>query len=129
MFFIYLFFFCLFLAITQAFIATCHGNGWKKERHPVFSCEHCPMVWYNKLCQEIESQSDKKVQNIIFSRMEMLPEDEQEIVVTKYKGAEAASDAGRVFSLREQNQFLMLLLRAHCESKQSRHVHDTAENR
>ncbi|KAK0181177.1 hypothetical protein PV327_003483 [Microctonus hyperodae] len=116
-------------AITQAFIATCHGNGSKKERHPVFSCEHCPMVWYNKLCQEIESQSDKKVQNIIFSRMEMLPEDEQEIVVTKYKGAEAASDTGRVFSLREQNQFLMLLLRAHCESKQSRHVHDTAENR
>ncbi|XP_034946750.1 TBC1 domain family member 4 isoform X2 [Chelonus insularis] len=116
-------------AITQAFIATCHGNNPKKERHPVFSCEHCPMVWYNKLCQEIEGQNDRKVQSIIFSRMEMLPEDEQEIVVTKYKGAEAAGGSGREFSLREQNKFLMLLLRAHCESKQTRHVHDTAENR
>ncbi|XP_057334117.1 TBC1 domain family member 1 isoform X1 [Microplitis mediator] len=116
-------------AITQAFIATCHGNSTKKERHQVFSCEHCPMVWYNKLCQEIESQSDRRVQSIIFSRLEMLPEDEQEIVVTKYKGAEAAGGSGREFSLREQNQFLMLLLRAHCESKQTRHVHDTAENR
>ncbi|CAG5082111.1 Similar to TBC1D1: TBC1 domain family member 1 (Homo sapiens) [Cotesia congregata] len=116
-------------AITQAFIATCHGNSTKKERHQVFSCEHCPMVWYNKLCQEIEGQNDRRVQSIIFSRLEMLPEDEQEIVVTKYKGAEAAGGSGREFSLREQNQFLMLLLRAHCESKQTRHVHDTAENR
>lgn len=87
------------------------------------------MVWYNKLVQEIDNQSDRKTQNIIFSRMEMLPEDEQEIVVTKYKGAEAVSGSGRELSLREQNQFLMMLLRAHCESKQTRHVHDTAENR
>ncbi|KAF7990475.1 hypothetical protein HCN44_000280 [Aphidius gifuensis] len=35
--------------------------------------------------------------------MEMLPQDEQEIVVTKYKGAEAAGGSGREFSLREQN--------------------------
>jgi len=62
--------------------------------------------------------------------MELLPEDEQEIVVSKYKGAEAASNIGvSSSSLREQNQFLMRLLRAHCESKQARHVHDTAENR
>ena len=32
-------------------------------------------------------------------------------------------------SLREQNEFLMMLLRAHCEGKQARHTHDTAENR
>lgn len=57
----------------------------------------------------------------------MLPEDEQEIVVTKYKGAEAAN--GTSTNLAEQNQFLMMLLRAHCEAKQARHVHDTAENR
>lgn len=60
--------------------------------------------------------------------MELLPEDEQEVVVSKYKGAEAAGNIGSS-SLREQNQFLMRLLRAHCESKQARHVHDTAENR
>lgn len=57
----------------------------------------------------------------------MLPEDEQEIVVSKYKNAEAAGGTGT--SLREQNQFLIRLLRAHCETKQARHVHDTAENR
>lgn len=72
-------------------------------------------------------QNDRRVQSIIFSRMELLPEDEQEIVVSKYKGAEATGNIGA--SLREQNQFLMRLLRAHCESKQARHVHDTAENR
>lgn len=59
----------------------------------------------------------------------MLPEDEQEIVVTKYKGAEAASGTGSGMNLADQNQFLMMLLRAHCEAKQTRHVHDTAENR
>jgi len=75
-------------------------------------------------------QNDRRVQSIIFSRMELLPEDEQEIVVNKYKGAEAAGNTGASSSsLREQNQFLMRLLRAHCESKQTRHMHDTAENR
>ena len=79
----------------------------------------------------VAGQSDRKVQNIIFSRLEMLPEDEQEVVVTKYKGAEAANGngTGTGTSLGEQNQFLMMLLRAHCEAKQARHVHDTAENR
>lgn len=62
--------------------------------------------------------------------MEQLPEDEQEIVVNKYKGAEAiGGGSGAGSSLREQNQFLIRLLRAHCEAKQARHVHDTAENR
>ncbi|XP_012265236.2 TBC1 domain family member 1 isoform X2 [Athalia rosae] len=118
-------------AITQAFVATCDAS--RKEKHPVFSCDHCPMVWYNKLYQEIEGQNDKRTQSIILSRLGMLPEDEQEIVVTKYKGAEACNGtlgaSGSGSSLREQNQFLMLLLRAHCEAKQARHVHDTAENR
>ncbi|XP_011687771.1 PREDICTED: TBC1 domain family member 4 isoform X1 [Wasmannia auropunctata] len=120
----------LVAAISQAFLTTC--DAVRKERYPVFSCEHCPMYWYNKLCQEIEvlGQNDRRVQSIIFSRMELLPEEEQEIVVNKYKGAEAAGNIGASFSsLREQNQFLMRLLRAHCESKQARHVHDTAENR
>lgn len=43
-----------YLAITQAFVATCDAS--RKERHTVFSCDHCPMVWYNKLCQEIEGK-------------------------------------------------------------------------
>ncbi|XP_076675073.1 PTB_TBC1D1_like and TBC domain-containing protein plx isoform X3 [Andrena cerasifolii] len=115
----------LVAAISQAYVGT--GEVTRKERFSVFSCEHCPMYWYNKLCQEIEGQNDRRTQSIIFSRMELLPEDEQEIVVNRYKGAESAGDTGT--TLREQNQFLMRLLRAHCEGKQARHVHDTAENR
>ncbi|XP_066597753.1 TBC1 domain family member 4 isoform X2 [Prorops nasuta] len=116
----------LVAAITQAFVATCDN---RKEKYSVFSCDHCPMIWYNKLCQEIEGQNDRKAQNIIFSRMELLPEDEQEMVVSKYKSSESYGGPSAGSSLREQNQFLMKLLRAHCEAKQTRHVHDTAENR
>lgn len=72
-----------------------------------------------------DQTSDKKVQATIFRRLDLLPEEEQEVVLTKLKGAEALSDT----SVKEQNELLMMLLRAHCESKQSRHVHDTAENR
>ncbi|XP_017880644.1 TBC1 domain family member 1 isoform X2 [Ceratina calcarata] len=115
----------LVAAISQAFVGTCDVP--RKEQYSVFSCEHCPMYWYNKLCHEIEGQNDRKTQNIIFARMEMLPEEEQEMVVNKYKCAEAAGATGT--TLREQNQFLIRLLRAHCEAKQARHVHDTAENR
>ncbi|KAG8224436.1 hypothetical protein J437_LFUL001386, partial [Ladona fulva] len=47
-------------AITQAFSAT--NDPHRKDKHkaqvqqppPVVSCEHCPMVWYHKLCAEIE---------------------------------------------------------------------------
>lgn len=43
-----------FAAISQAFLTTCDI---RKERYPVFSCDHCPMYWYNKLCQEIEGKA------------------------------------------------------------------------
>ncbi|KAJ8688445.1 hypothetical protein QAD02_024240 [Eretmocerus hayati] len=119
----------LVAAITQAFMASSDGLPVKRERHAILSCEHCPMVWYSKLCQDVDGQNDRKTQSIIFSRLEMLPEEEQEIIVTKYKGAEAANGIGSGTSLADQNQFLMMLLRAHCEAKQTRHVHDTAENR
>lgn len=55
-------------------------------------------------------------------RLEQLEDEEQEIILTKFRGAETDS-------VREQNEFLMMLLRAHCEMKQGRHIHDTAENR
>ncbi|CAB0029485.1 unnamed protein product [Trichogramma brassicae] len=134
-------------AITQAFMASVDGlggggnnvvnvsggggqpSGSRMKERPVISCEHCPMVWYSKLVQEIEAQPASRVQSIIFSRLEMLPEEDQVIIVTKYKGAESINDVDAGASLNEQNKFLMRLLRAHCEAKQMRHVHDTAENR
>jgi hypothetical protein len=27
----------------------------KKEKQIIVSCEHCPMVWFHKLCSDIES--------------------------------------------------------------------------
>ncbi|XP_075224583.1 PTB_TBC1D1_like and TBC domain-containing protein plx isoform X2 [Lycorma delicatula] len=110
-------------AISQATLSTC--DAVRKEKQPVMSCEHCPMVWYHKLCAEVEGQSDKKTQNIILKRLELLPEEEQEIVFTKVRGADTQDQP----SIREQNELMMMLLRAHCEAKQGRHVHDTAENR
>ncbi|XP_069685530.1 TBC1 domain family member 1 isoform X2 [Periplaneta americana] len=107
-------------AITQAFLATSEAQ--RREKLPVLSCEHCPMVWYHKLCTEAEGLNDKRTQATIFRRLELLPEEEQSVILTKFRGAETSS-------LREQNEFLMMLLRAHCEGKQARHTHDTAENR
>lgn len=110
-------------SISQAF-HTCAEQK-TRERNQIFSCEHCPMLWYHKLCSDIEGLSDKKTQTLIFRRVELLSEEEQTIVMAKYYGAEEMAEHG----LAEQNQFMMMLLRAHCESRQQRHVHDTAENR
>lgn len=43
-------------------------------------------------------------------------------IVEKYKGADLTRT-------NEQNDLLLMLLKAHCEAKQMTHVHDTAENR
>ncbi|XP_072158831.1 TBC1 domain family member 1 isoform X2 [Bemisia tabaci] len=110
-------------AINQAYGNTMDAA--KKEKQPVMSCDHCPMVWFHKLCTELDGLSDKKVQSVIYRKLELLPEEEQQIVLTKLHGAETLSN----IELKEQNELMMMLLRAHCESKQSRHVHDTAENR
>ncbi|XP_050302062.1 TBC1 domain family member 1 isoform X2 [Anthonomus grandis grandis] len=104
-------------AITQAFLTT-----EAKDRVLITSCEHCPMVWFHKLCAEVVQMSDKKTQAAIFRKLEHLDPEEQATILTKFRGAETDS-------VREQNEFLMMLLRAHCEMKQARHIHDTAENR
>jgi TBC1 domain-containing protein 4 len=90
----------------------------------IVSCDHCPMVWYHKLCSEIEGLSERASQVTILRKLELLPEEEQTIVQTKLQGALDSSN-----SPKEQIELLMMILRAHCESKQSRHVHDTPENR
>ncbi|XP_019890540.2 TBC1 domain family member 4 isoform X1 [Musca domestica] len=109
-------------AISQAFV-TCAEQK-KKEATQIFSCDHCPMLWYHKLCTDVEGLSEKKTQAMIFRRIETLTDDEQDTIWAKFYGSEKMTAP-----LQEQNQFLMMLLRAHCESRQQRHVHDTAENR
>ncbi|KAL1501751.1 hypothetical protein ABEB36_007022 [Hypothenemus hampei] len=102
-------------AISQAFLTSEH-------RPSINSCEHCPIVWFNKLNAEVEHMSDKRTQAVILKRLEQLDPDEQMTILTKFRGADTDC-------IREQNEFLLMLLRAHCESKQIRHIHDTAENR
>lgn len=97
-------------AISQAFISNSE-NKKIRNKSQIFSCEHCPMLWYHKLCTDIDGLSDKKMQTMIFRRIDQLPEDEQDVIMAKYYGAEEMAD----HSLGEQNQFLMMLLRAHSE--------------
>ncbi|CAG4948854.1 unnamed protein product [Parnassius apollo] len=111
-------------AIKQAFIAHAELLKKSREKSPNMTCEHCPMLWYHRLCHDIEGMNEKKTHAFILRRIEQLPEDEQDLVVTKYQGG-----SNHIFEVGEHNAFLMMLLRAHCESKQQRHVHDTAENR
>jgi len=51
---LYKFLFYAFPAIRQAFLATSEAQ--RREKLPVLSCEHCPMVWYHKLCAEVEGE-------------------------------------------------------------------------
>lgn len=51
-------------AITQAFT----NAETRPFRNTITSCEHCPMVWYHKLCSEVEQLSDRKTQAAIFRR-------------------------------------------------------------
>ncbi|XP_065207739.1 TBC1 domain family member 1 isoform X2 [Planococcus citri] len=108
-------------AITQS-----HALG-KKKSNVVMNCEHCPMVWFQRLLNEIEGMKDQDTQNTILKRLEELPEDEQEMILNKLNATASISIIDD--NCKEQNQLLLTLLKAHCDGKQSRHVHDTVENR
>ncbi|KAK9507288.1 hypothetical protein O3M35_007179 [Rhynocoris fuscipes] len=108
----------LVAAISQATVSD--------KKLTVVSCEHCPMVWYHRLCSDLEGLGDKAAQEMLSRRLDSLPSDEQAIVETKLAGAELPNPQT---SPREHTELVMMLLRAHCESKQARHVHDTLENR
>jgi TBC1 domain family member 4 len=89
------------------------------------TCDHCPMVWYNRLCATVEGLNDKKTYNTIMRFTEELNEEDHEIIMQKFFGSDKVND----FSLRERNKFLIALIEAHCQFLQQRHVHDTIENR
>ncbi|XKL66605.1 hypothetical protein PGB90_010025 [Kerria lacca] len=110
-------------AITQSHAVDNKKSG----RNFIMNCEHCPMIWFQKLQTEIEGLEDQQIQNTILKRIEELPEDEQEMVLNKLNATASVSIMDD--NCAEQNQLLLTLLKAHCEGKQSRHVHDTIENR
>ncbi|XP_063372284.1 TBC1 domain family member 1 isoform X1 [Cydia amplana] len=111
-------------AIKQAFVAHAELLKKSREKSPNLTCEHCPMLWYHRLCHDVEGMNEKKTHAFILRRIEHLPEDEQDLIITKYQGG-----TNHMYEVNEHNAFLMMLLRAHCEAKQTRHIHDTAENR
>ncbi|ODM87529.1 TBC1 domain family member 4 [Orchesella cincta] len=109
------------MVLKQAYIVN-HENL-KKERQ-IQSCDHCPMVWYRQLCNEVMVRipCDEKIKACILKYINGLPDEDRQNILAKFHGAEPQT-------VQEQNELLMMLLRAHCESKQAKHIHDTAENR
>ncbi|CAL8078715.1 unnamed protein product [Orchesella dallaii] len=106
--------------LKQAYIVN-HENL-KKERQ-IQSCDHCPMVWYRQLCNEVDGiPCDEKIKACILKNINGLPDEDRQNILAKFHGAEPQT-------VQEQNELLMMLLRAHCECKQAKHIHDTAENR
>jgi len=82
------------------------------------------MLQYRALLEELEGiSSEERIQLVILKWIASLGEEEGDKLLAKFGGAEGAS------STADQNQLLLMLVRVHCEAKQSTHVHDTAENR
>jgi len=80
------------------------------------SCSVCPMVWFNNLCEEMEGAAPTKAQGIILKNLERLDDKERDAILLKMSGAETPD-------ISEQNQVLMMLLKATCEVKQENHQH------
>jgi TBC1 domain-containing protein 4 len=91
----------------------------------LLTCDHCPMIWYNRLCATIDGLNEKKTYNTIMRFTEELSDEDHEIIMQKFFGSDKVND----FSLNERNKFLIALIEAHCQMRQQRHVHDTMENR
>lgn len=110
--------FCNFIVLHQAAstseseLDTCSSTQ---------TCPSCPMVWYRQLCFELKTVSnEQRIQLIIFKHINTLSDSEKESILDKFHGAEGEL-------VYEQNQLLMMLLRIHCETKQTKHIHETKE--
>ena len=86
---------------------TAHEQN-KKEKAEL-RCPACPIAWYDKLADEVNGLSVGKAQGVILKRLE--ESNEKENILSKMQGAETSDIA-------EQNQVLMLLLKASCEVQQ-----------
>merc|ERR1719186_379999 len=65
---------------------------------------------------DLDGLNANKAQNVLLRRVEKLEECEREDLLAKMQGAETPN-------IEEQNQILMMLLRANCEVKQQSHEH------
>ncbi|KAK3867460.1 hypothetical protein Pcinc_027094 [Petrolisthes cinctipes] len=103
-------------ALSKAFTAVHEAQ--LRERQENLLCDMCPMRWFSQLCAEVEGLPAAKAHITIRKRLSSLPEEEKCILIAKYEGAEATDT-------QVQNNILMMLLRAHFESKQASHTHTT----
>lgn len=97
----------------------------KNHMAELLTCEHCPMIWYNKLCAAIDGLNDKKTFSTIVRYTETLSDEDQESIMQKFYGPEKVHD----MVIKDKAEFLLALIEAHCQHRQKRHVHDTPENR
>lgn len=112
---------CQSPAVAEDIVSAISQASVSERKTSVISCETCPMVWYHRLCTEIEQAGPNSGREVIMKRLESLPQDEAAVVRTKLEGGGVGS--------AESLEITMMLLRAHCEAKQARHVHDTIETR
>ncbi|XP_071550765.1 TBC1 domain family member 1 [Panulirus ornatus] len=101
-------------ALSKAFTAVHEAQV--RERQENLLCEQCPMKWFSQLCAEVEGLPAAKAHITIKKRLSSLPDEEKDILIAKYEGAETSDT-------QLQNNILMMLLRAHFESKQATHSH------
>lgn len=101
-------------ALSKAFTAVHEAQV--RERQENLLCDQCPMRWFSMLCTEVEGLPAAKAHTTIMRRLSSLPEEEKSILIAKYEGAEATET-------QTQNNILMMLLRAHFETKQAAHTH------
>jgi len=87
----------------------------RKERSEQ-TCPMCPLVWFNTLCEDMEGLPASKAQGVVLKSLQSLEEKERETILAKMTGAETPD-------ISEQNQVLMMLLKATCEVKQDTHQH------
>jgi TBC1 domain-containing protein 4 len=95
------------------------------DKHYATSCEHCPIVWFNRVCQTIEGLSEKKTFSTIVRFIETMSDEDQDVIMQKFYGIENIMD----YSTKDKNEHLLTFLEAQCQLRQKTHIHDTPENR
>ncbi|XP_076031403.1 TBC1 domain family member 1-like isoform X2 [Oratosquilla oratoria] len=101
-------------ALSKSFAAVHEAQ--QREKQENLLCDQCPLRWFSQLCAEVEGLPATKAHMVIMKKISSLQEEERSLIIAKYEGAEV-NDA------QMQNNILMMLLRAHFESKQSMHTH------
>merc|ERR1719357_2182611 len=86
-----------------------------------FRCPACPMTWYNNLCDEMNGASPTKAQEIILHNVAKLDDEECDAILLKMSTADTPPN-------RDDQNEILVQLKASCQSKQKKHYHSTTFN-